>query len=331
MASGTPVSATVDDLVRDAHALVVELDLYKRPLGLVGVGLGAVIALLFAARHPDIVAALWTSGLPQLRLGPSAAANPIAYNLSFLPDAKHARLVPGPAAIEETVSAIAAANSFAAEPPPGPEGRARHAAAVLQEDEVASARLHVPRGQYRTTLDRSFVCPGPTQEQVLSALSQVEVPATVVFPDTPCARESREELTAEVLGRRVAGAGSPPLRLATLLGVQRISPTDDPDDVAEDVAAWLDAHRERFDDPRGPAGRTPEHLGLLPLPTFRCPEEARRYLGPRRVPDAAAIEAALRQLRADDEAPSTPSSEASGDGARTALCADPPTYYGRVG
>ncbi|KAK9822397.1 hypothetical protein WJX74_000635 [Apatococcus lobatus] len=45
-------------LVSDLISLILEQDLYKQPLGLVGVGLGAAVALSAAAQHPKLVGVL---------------------------------------------------------------------------------------------------------------------------------------------------------------------------------------------------------------------------------------------------------------------------------
>ena len=45
-------------LVEDLRAFVVELDLYRRPVVLVGFGLGACVALAFAATHPQLAGGL---------------------------------------------------------------------------------------------------------------------------------------------------------------------------------------------------------------------------------------------------------------------------------
>ncbi len=39
-------------------SFILEKDLYKRPIGLVGIGLGAAVALAAAAQHPKLVGAL---------------------------------------------------------------------------------------------------------------------------------------------------------------------------------------------------------------------------------------------------------------------------------
>lgn len=76
------------------------------------------------------------------------------------------------------------------------------------------------------------------------------------------------------------------------------------------------------------AARTPEALGLRSLPHFATLEEAKRALGPRKVPTAADIADALRE---GDEVGSEDESEgATGRGA-TALCNDPADYFGFVG
>ncbi|KAK9845193.1 hypothetical protein WJX84_011737 [Apatococcus fuscideae] len=47
-----------DALVLDLTSFILEKDLYKRPIGLVGIGLGAAVALAAAAQHPKLVGAL---------------------------------------------------------------------------------------------------------------------------------------------------------------------------------------------------------------------------------------------------------------------------------
>ncbi len=45
-------------LVADLTSFILEQDLYKRPVALAGIGLGAAVALAVAAQHPRLVGAL---------------------------------------------------------------------------------------------------------------------------------------------------------------------------------------------------------------------------------------------------------------------------------
>jgi pimeloyl-ACP methyl ester carboxylesterase len=76
--------------------------------------------------------------------------------------------------------------------------------------------------------------------------------------------------------------------------------TDGPQELVQRVAAFLEGPAVRcFDAPPagGAGGRRPEAMGLRPLPQYATVEEARRALGPRRVPTAAEVEGELRRLR----------------------------------
>ena len=51
-------SYSLASLCRDLHSLVLEMGLYAAPFALAGAGLGAAVALRFAASHPQLVGAL---------------------------------------------------------------------------------------------------------------------------------------------------------------------------------------------------------------------------------------------------------------------------------
>lgn len=83
----------------------------------------------------------------------------------------------------------------------------------------------------------------------------------------------------------------------------------------------------------GAAARRPERLGLRPLPRFASRAAAARALGPRRVPDAVAIDAALAALRLEEGAAGAAEAAAERVEGRsaTALSRDGPDYFGFVG
>lgn len=93
-----------------------------------------------------------------------------------------------------------------------------------------------------------------------------------------------------------------------------------------------------FDVPKGDAwARTPANLGLRPLPEYASVEEARKALGPRKIPTKEDIEFELRKLRVeegrneDDDSDGDNSMDAMKSGSKTALSLEPMDYFGFVG
>lgn len=93
-----------------------------------------------------------------------------------------------------------------------------------------------------------------------------------------------------------------------------------------------------FDVPNGDAwARTPANLGLRPLPQYASIEEARKALGPRKIPTREDIEIELRKLRVeegraeDDDSDSENAIIAGTSGSKTALSLEPMDYFGFVG
>ena len=77
------------------------------------------------------------------------------------------------------------------------------------------------------------------------------------------------------------------------------------------------------------AQRTPESLGLRPLPEYGTLQEALRALGPRKIPTLAAIEDELRRFKVREG--EEPSSEEEGETGQTSLANNPSDYFGMVG
>ena len=87
--------------------------------------------------------------------------------------------------------------------------------------------------------------------------------------------------------------------------------------------------------------RLPEKLQLRPLPEYNSVEEAKKALGPRKLPTTEAIEEELKRLRmengmdpdgADSDDDSKIVNSKNTDSTRqTALAKDPPNYFGFVG
>jgi hypothetical protein len=75
--------------------------------------------------------------------------------------------------------------------------------------------------------------------------------------------------------------------------------------------------------------RTPELLGIRPLPQYATLEEAMKALAPRPVPTSAVVEEALRDARKDDECESDDDTHRFNN--RTKLIQNDPEYFGFVG
>ncbi|KAK9844127.1 hypothetical protein WJX81_005239 [Elliptochloris bilobata] len=77
--------------------------------------------------------------------------------------------------------------------------------------------------------------------------------------------------------------------------------------------------------------RTPEALGLRPLPQFASLAAAQRALAPRRLPTREGIEAELARLRAGEGGGGSDDEMDSVAHRSTALAKDPPDYFAFVG
>jgi hypothetical protein len=77
-------------------------------------------------------------------------------------------------------------------------------------------------------------------------------------------------------------------------------------------------------------------LGLRPLPEYASVEEARKALGPRKIPTREDIEFELRKLRveegrAEDDDSDSDDAMAAASGSKTALSMEPMDYFGFIG
>ena len=111
--------------------------------------------------------------------------------------------------------------------------------------------------------------------------------------------------------------------------------TDAPNQVYDAIVNFLEGPAVRCFEigTGGKDSRRPEALGIRPLPEYASIEEAKKALGPRAVPTAAAVEDELRKLRieAGEEDSDEEESTSTREGGRTALAQDPPDYFGFVG
>ena len=229
-------------------ALVVALDLYRRPVALVGAGWGAWAAARVARGWPGVAGAVVAADLVR----PAGVAGAWASGEAL------SRL----AGSDADAGGVAGLLSSEALGGPGrpPEGVLRQAAWLAAWEGPRMGRVRVPRGL-------PVLRGGP--DAVAAALADCPCPALVLLPGG--AGVPRPDPVAP-------GAG--PVRVSLLRGPGLFTQSDRAGDLAAHAEAFLGEHPLALAG-GAPAARTPERLGLRSLPEFASLEAARRALGPR--------------------------------------------------
>ena len=358
-------------LVEDLRAFVVELDLYRRPVVLVGFGLGAFVALAFAATHPQLAGGLVLLDVDLADLTGPAGARGARYRFhpsqaATFPDV---RAAVDRACAPELLELLSAD----AETPRG--GFRRDATRALQRlrwavrDEVSPAKHQVV-----TKMDDSWCFFAAHDAKV-----RRRFPFLVLTPHDstdrkrayyerryykssnrrfPSPRRSIHKKrfasrarcpTRLVLGARSGAAAAAEDGVASFRSSRLGERTDFASIVVPGAGARCLEDRPRetrdivldcvlaFEGPiatADPASRRPELLGasVRALPSFDSVEQAKKFLCARAPPSAAAIEEALREARQGDEADSEEDEETRAARVRTtALAKDDAGYFGFVG
>ena len=317
-------------LARDVAGLILELDLYNRPLCVAGEGLGAAVGLELAALRPKLVGLLFFVGLRGL----PAAADP-AWGPGMLsppPRPPRSSVTPpgglwcrlqGCGAFPSLAHLALALMQVAAGPCrcASAAGAARAARAMvrLEGSEGGGAGLE----EQELGVDPAFFAPLDLAS-LCSAASGVEVPAMLLDGVGPGGREGEPAGAAQAVDvtQHVRRAGRETLPAGA--GHQALA--ECPLAVYRALKGFLEAHESRLAaDPGAP--RRPEELGLRELPEFDSMDAARRALLGRALPSARAIAEALAGSDGED-------AEGAGGslgGSMTALAINPPDYFGMVG
>ena len=278
-------------MVADLKDLVLELDLYRQPFALVGVDVGAAIATEFAATFPKLVGVL-----------ACVDYNPLVSTSRL----RHSKVqAAGAVGGEEEAAALLAS------PLLGDQRRTQAAAqravpVIFARDGSGELR---PRGDPRFSFAATMASLG------LSAAS-IQCPAVFMHSLTDEEASSLRQLNSRIETRR--------LQKSSGFGV-----SDSPLEVYTELKSWL-GKAELFSTTTSARARTPESLGLRPLPEFSTLEEAKKALGPRKIPDRRAVESELDRLRLEDEVSSSDEDDGSGN-RLTALANNDAEYFGMVG
>lgn len=310
----------VRDLSDDVEAFVVALDLYVRPVCLVGFGMGGVVACETARRWPRLV-----------------AATVVVECAPTVPPRMYSHC---------SVQAMVCASV---------EEVARALASPVFEDDDEPRRC---RDVFRRACRRAVTCTttttttGKTRGNENSGVAGDEIvrwrmdPTFYFTYDVDAFRECVETNAchfALVYGERsslvdhrtaslVVDAASRAAKTSRAYVVPEASRHITDDAFADARDAVLRAVARADDDMlvANKQARTPEGLGIRPLPQYATLEDALKALAPRAVPTEAAVEAALEDARADDECPSDDDSAARFNN-RTKLIQNDPEYFGFVG
>ena len=271
---------SIDALADDVMALIVELDLYSRPLYVWGHDLGAAAALSLAARAPQLVASVvlselslnWPADHPLYFPGQGVTFDRLADPVRFL--AAHSQWGHGPRSELDAVAFCAAACDTAS------------------------------GGGVRFRIDPRWRCAGASADAHRRA-RELRVPALVLRGEHshrvtgPAARALHAALGAGADDGGVVAAADTMHALETVPGGDHWECYHPEGDSVDFVVAFFERHAGRTR-VGAKEDRLPEVLGLRPLPQYATLEEAKRALLPRRIPTKEGILAELNALELEN-------------------------------
>lgn len=298
------------DLAADVEAFIVELDLYVRPVAVVGFGLGGIVAVELARMSPRLVASTVL-----VECSPLAPRD--AY--SFFPLQTSAYV-----GVEDAVRALLSPSLVENE-----AYENRHLRQVcgraLRMLTPGSRRLNLPVDVdiWTWRVDPEFYCPWDP-EDLWDGIENNDCHFALVYGEHS-SRVRKSDASAIV---NAASARAKSSRAYVVVDASRRVVEDAPSDALEMIIYAL----MRADDDmmvKNKQARTPEALGIRPLPQYATLEDAMKALAPRPVPTEAQIAEALRLARLDDEVASD--DDDSKFNHRTKLIQNDPEYFGFVG
>lgn len=289
----------------DLESFIIELDLYVRPIAIVGFGMGGVVASAMAAKNPRLVAAT-------VLVESSPLAPVDAY--AFFPTQT--------AEFDSPASAIRALCS-----PLFNDGRERNLAHVCRHAHAALEKVKIDGGRPSTRwkMDPAFFFSAGSNDDVWDDIERTRCHFALIHGENSSFVNASDARAIVDVARR---CGAKSARALRVVGSSRRVCEDAPRDAREMIVYAL----MRADDDlivRNKELRRPEMLGIRPLPQFATIEDALEALKPRRIPTSADVERALEDARAGDECASDDDTKAFNN--RTALIQNDPEYFGFVG
>lgn len=298
------------DLAADVEAFIVELDLYVRPVAIVGFGLGGVVAVELAKMNPRLVASTVL-----VECSPLAPRD--AY--SFFPLQASAYV-----SVDDAVRALLSPSLAENE-----RYENRHLRQVcgraLQTLTPGSQRLNLPVDVdiWTWRVDPEFYCPW-NPDDLWDGIETNECHFALIYGEhSSRVRKSDANAIVNAASERAKSS-----RAYVVVDASRRVLEDAPSDSLDMIAYAL----MRADDDmmvKNKQARTPEALGIRPLPQYATLEDAIKALAPRPVPTEAQVAEALRLARLDDEVASDDDDSKFNN--RTKLIQNDPEYFGFVG
>mmetsp|Transcript_22145 Transcript_22145/g.30789 ORF Transcript_22145/g.30789 Transcript_22145/m.30789 type:complete len:416 (+) Transcript_22145:3-1250(+) len=288
---------TPSSLSEDLESFITEKDLYTRPVALVGIGLGAAVAVTFALRHPRLTAMLvvaeWHPWLPvdvqSFHAGQAATFTTTQEAAAFLCSRQWGH------------------------PPRSPP-------AVLKHMEYRCSAVEGEAVRFK--MDPEFYLHVTPLDFVEARWQGLQCPLLVVHGQTSHLVSLAEaERVASLSGRGSSAS------VHTVMNAGHFLIEDSPLDFRNAVLQFLLKNDEALL-VHNQEARRPELLGLRPLPEFATVSDAVKALQPRPIPTAQMVEEELAKLRAEDD---VQSDEDEYCARRTGLAQDNPEYFAFIG
>lgn len=301
-----------DDLADDVESFIIELDLYVRPVAIVGFGLGGLVAAAMANKNPRLVAAAIL-----VESSPLAPAD--AYRFFPLQTAAFASVVE---------AARALASPILDAPEEKSSGRERNLKYMCTLAVLSSTTTDRRDGDVREPsltrwkMDHAFYS-NHTAESFWDDIKHLQCHLSLVYGEYSSYVDTSD---AKAI---VSAAGSAKsARAYRVLDATRRLIEDDPKYFLDVILTAL-SHADDDMLIANKEPRRPESLGIRPLPKYATIEDAMKALAPRAPPSSDDIDAALAHARADDECESD--DDAVKFNNRTMLIQNDPEYFGFVG
>ena len=291
------------DMTDDIESFIIELDLYVRPVGIVGFGMGGVVATAMAERNPRLVAT--TVLVESSPLAPAGA-------YAFFPT-QVAHFSSPETAVLSVLSPLLNADT--------PNRN------ITQVCKCALPALECVPGQgARWRMDPEFYFDsGGAIDDAWDALKRTTCHFALIHGEHSSYVSSDD---AKRVVEFVRANGAKSARAYVIAGASRRVVEDAPGDVRDMIIyALMRADADLLIENKEP--RRPEMLGIRPLPQYATIEDALKALQPRAPPSAEVVRAALAEASLDDECASDEDTTKFNN--RTMLIQNDPEYFGFVG
>lgn len=279
-------------LAEDLRSLVVEKDLYRAPLMLVGEGEGACVAVRLAALCPQLVGSV------------------VCINYAADVNVQPKHVMQGKHWSDRKYATL---DVWSNDPELEPESVLQLVDLQVVED--------VERGGCKTKMDPNW-CFESKREERMHDFAAISCPLLLIRGEMSKTCTDKDLDTTQRMATK-----APLCKIRAIKEHGEHLSVSCPGKLSRILARWLQV-TEDFYHVSNPESRRPELLNIRPLPEYGSVAEAMAALRPRAVPTPEMIADELAKLRADDEQSSDTESDV---GYVTGLAKEPADYYGFLG